>query len=69
MEDLRRELAKLDIDGYHLEAKEDTRCEVRGTHLKVVIENTTRYTPRFLLDTVEGSALAGHRQEIRPAGC
>ena len=57
LEDLRRELAKLDIDGYHLEAQEDTRCEVRGTHLKVVIENTTRYTPRFLMDTVEGSSL------------
>ena len=57
LEDLRGELAKLDINGYRLEAKEDTRCEVRGTHLKVVIENTVRYTPRFLLDTVEGSGL------------
>ena len=57
LETLRRELNKLDIDGYHLEAKEDTRCEVRGTQLKVVLENTTRYTPRFLLETVEGSEL------------
>ena len=57
LETLRRELAKLDIDGYRLEAKEDTRCEVRGTHLKVVLENATRYTPRFLLETVANSSL------------
>lgn len=58
LEALSRGLAKLDIDGYRLEAKEDTRCEVRGTHLKVVVENTTRYTPRFLLETVAGSGLS-----------
>ena len=63
LEDLRQGLTKLDIDGYCLEAKEDTRCEVRGTHLNVVIENPTRYTPRFLLDTVEGSALADNVRE------
>ena len=58
LEDLSRGLAKLGIDGYRLEAKEDTRCEVRGTHLKVMVENTTRYTPRFLLETVAGSGLS-----------
>ena len=57
LETLRQELAKLDIDGYRLEAKEDTRCEVRGTYLNVVVENASRYTPRFLLETVAGSAL------------
>jgi uncharacterized protein (TIGR00299 family) protein len=57
METLRGGLAKLDIDGYSLEAKEDTRCEVRGTYLKVMLENATRYTPRFLLETVAGSEL------------
>ena len=57
LEVLRRGLVKLDIDGYRLEAKEDTRCEVRGTYLKVVLENTTRYTPRLLLETVAVSDL------------
>ena len=57
LEVLRRGLVKLDVDGYRLEAKEDTRCEVRGTYLKVVLENTTRYTPRLLLETVAVSDL------------
>lgn len=54
---LRQELAKLDMDGYRLEAREDTRCEVRGTCVNVVLENTSRYTPRFLLEKVSGSSL------------
>jgi uncharacterized protein (TIGR00299 family) protein len=57
LDTLSRGLAVLDIDGYRLETAEDTRCEVRGTRLKVVIENPTRYTPRFLLETVTRSGL------------
>jgi uncharacterized protein (TIGR00299 family) protein len=57
LDTLSRGLAVLDIDGYRLETAEDTRCEVRGTRLKVVIENPTRYTPRFLLETVMRSGL------------
>ena len=64
LEALSRGLAKLDIDGYRLEAKEDTRCEVRGTHLKVMVENTTRYTPRFLLETVAGSGLSDSVKDL-----
>ena len=57
LEILRQELAKLDIDGYGLDAREETRCEVRGTFLKVTLENTSRYTPRQLMETVERSGL------------
>ena len=58
LESLRAGLAELNIDGYYLDATEETRCEVRGTYLKVVVEDTTRYTPRSLLATVEESTLA-----------
>ncbi len=57
LEVLREELAKLHIDGYRLDAKEETRCEVRGTSLKVTLENAARYTPRCLMETLEGSGV------------
>ena len=57
LEVLSRGLAKLNVGGYSLEAKEDIRCEVRGTYLTVGIENSTRYTPTFLLKTVKESCL------------
>ena len=57
LEVLRRGLARLDIDGYRLDAREETRCEVRGAFLKVTVENAARYTPRQLLETVERSRL------------
>ena len=57
LEVLCRELAKLDIGGYRLEAREETRCEVRGTFLNVALDNATRHAPRHLLETVENSGL------------
>ena len=54
---LRQELAKLGIGGYCLEAREETRCEVRGTFLRVTVQNAARYSPRQLMNTVEGSSL------------
>ena len=57
LELLRRELAKLPVDGYALAAAEETRCEIRGTHLKVHLEDRTRYSPAVLLRTVETSLL------------
>lgn len=66
LEALCQGLAELNVDGYHLEAKEETRCEMRGTYLKVVVEDPTRYTPRSLLETVEGSGLAS---EVKVPAC
>ena len=57
LELLRTELAKLPVDGYALDAAEETRCEIRGTHLKVHLEDRTRYSPAVLLRTVELSPL------------
>lgn len=54
---LRGELRKLPLDGFSIEATEETRCEVRGTHLKVHLEDRTRYAPAILLRTVEYSSL------------
>ena len=59
IEHLEGELAKLNVGGYRLEARPETRCEMRGTYLKVDLEDETRYSPRHLLETVEGSDLAG----------
>ena len=63
LEVLRQELAKLDVDGYSLEAREETRCEVRGTYLKVTLDDAARYTPRRLLVTVESSGLSDRVKE------
>ncbi len=57
LEVLRQELAKLGIDGYNLEARQESRCEVRGTFVNVTLDNAARYSPRHLLETVEASAL------------
>ena len=54
---LQSDLNKLDISGYDLQVVHDTRCEIRGTKLNVQIQAPTRYTPRFLLDTVMNSRL------------
>ena len=58
LDTLRSELAKLPVDGYAIDAAEETRCEVRGVHLKVSLEDRTRYSPAVLLRTVETSPLA-----------
>ncbi len=58
MEHLEAELGKLNVGGYRLEARQETRCEMRGTYLKVDLEDRTRYSPKQLLQTVEGSSLS-----------
>jgi len=58
IEHLERELDRLNVGGYRLEARQETRCEMRGTYLKVDLEDETRYSPRQLLETVEGSSLS-----------
>ena len=57
MEVLRNELAKLPIGGYAIAAAEETRCELRGTHLKVRLEDPARHSPAALLRAVETSGL------------
>ena len=57
LETLQSDLNKLDISGYELQVTQDTRCEMQGTKLNVQIQDPTRYTPRFLLDTVMNSGL------------
>ena len=57
LETLRRELAELSIGGYAIDAVEETRCEVRGTHLKVRLENRARHSSTALLRAVEDSGL------------
>ncbi len=58
IEHLEAELGKLNVDGYRLEAREETRCEMRGTYLKVDLEDKTRYSPKQLLEAVDGSSLS-----------
>ncbi len=58
IEHLEAELGKLNVGGYRLEARQETRCEMRGTYLKVDLEDPTRYSPKHLLETVEGSGLS-----------
>lgn len=58
IEHLEDELGKLKVGGYRLEARQETRCEMRGTYLKVDLEDRTRYSPKQLLETVENSGLS-----------
>ena len=58
IEHLEAELAKLNVGGYRLEARQETRCEMRGTYLKVDLEDQTRHSPKQLLETVAGSSLS-----------
>ena len=58
IEYLEAELGKLNAGGYRLEARQETRCEMRGTYLNVELEDKTRCSPRQLLETVEGSSLS-----------
>ena len=57
LETLRSELAKLPIGGYAVDAAQETRCEVRGVHLKVRLEDRARHSPATLLRIVEDSGL------------
>ena len=54
---LRSELAKLPVSGYSIDAAEETRCEVRGTHLKVKLTDGTRHAPAALVQAVADSSL------------
>jgi hypothetical protein len=58
IEHLESELDRLNVGGYRLEARTETRCEMRGTYLKVDLEDETRYSPKQLLETVDGSSLS-----------
>ena len=58
IEHLEAELGKLNVGGYRLEARQETRCEMRGTYLKVDLEDQTRHSPKRLLETVAGSSLS-----------
>ena len=60
---LRSELAKLPVGGYAIDAAEETRCEVRGAHLKVRLEDRTRHSPAALLRAVADSGLASAVKE------
>ena len=58
IEHLEAELGKLNVGGYRLEARQETRCEMRGTYLKVDLEDQTRHSPKQLLEAVAGSSLS-----------
>ena len=58
LEHLESELARLKVNGYRLEARQETRSEMRGTYLKVSLEDNARYLPRQLLEIVESSRLS-----------
>ena len=57
VDSLRRELAKLPVAGYSIDVAEETRCEIRGTHLKVSLADRTRHAPAALVQAVEESGL------------
>ncbi len=57
LDTLKEELAKLDISGYQLTAKVDTRQEMRGTKLTAEVVDRVRRTPKQLLEVVTNSSL------------
>ncbi|MSQ07321.1 MAG: nickel pincer cofactor biosynthesis protein LarC [Dehalococcoidia bacterium] len=57
LDTLLRDLDKLGLEGYKLSARQETRREMRGTHLKVTLADSTRHSPRALLEIVGRSAL------------
>ena len=67
LELLRSELGKMPVGGYRVDAAQETRCEVRGTHLKVRLEEPTRHSPAALLGAVKDSSLDSSVKE-RAAG-
>ena len=58
VEYLESELATLNLDGYRLEARQETRCEMRGTYLKVELLDKARYSPKQFLRSVDYSTLS-----------
>ena len=63
---LRDELAKLPVSGFRIEASEETRCEVRGIHFEVHLDDPTRHSPKALLEIVEASTLP---QPVKERSC
>ena len=61
---LRKELYKLNIDGYDLSMTEETRCEVRGTKVTVNIQDDRRRSPQELYGIVEDSSLPAEIKEL-----
>ena len=57
LEALQEGLASLGTVGYRLSTSQETRCEVRGARLTVTLDNSKRFTPRELNDTVAASSL------------
>ena len=51
------ELGRLEACGFRITAQEETRCEIRGTHLKVHLDDAARFSPQELLKTVTTSKL------------
>ena len=58
VEYIQAELAKINLDGFLLEARQETRCEMRGTYLKVELLDKNRYSPKQFLRSVDYSALS-----------
>ena len=58
LDHLESELSKLNVNGYRLEARQETRNEMRGTYLKISMKGNTRYSPGQLLEIVERSSLS-----------
>ena len=57
LDTLRRELAKVPVNGYAIEAAQETRGEMRGVQLKVRLENRARHSPAALLQYIADSGL------------
>ena len=60
VEYLQAELAKVNLDGFQLEASQETRCEIRGTYLKVELLDKARYSPKQFLRSIDYSALSDY---------
>ena len=59
LQTLQAELSQLDISGFRLTCSQDTRCEMRGSNLSVVLdEPARRLMPRALSEIVSTSPLS-----------
>ena len=57
LEQLRAGLSALPMDGFSISGSEEIRCEMRGTHLKVHLEDRSRLSPAALAEAVDASGL------------
>ena len=60
---LKQELSKLDIGGYELSLTQETRREMRGSRLSVVVKSSARLSPKTLSDLVANSALTASQKQ------